>query len=163
MLLLNSLTRGAAALIETQITDFSGYTKIGDMTGNGGLAAAFNQTTVQAGGSCAAASGACSVGIDFGSAVTISRFKVWGSSNGGINNDNNICDLDFKWSDDNSSYTSIHTHQITNALTNSVTYDTGAFGVTSVAEAHRYWKLFLSRGANTDAFRVAELEMWSAA
>jgi hypothetical protein len=77
--------------VETLI-DTTGKTKIGDLTGGGGLAAAFDGTTAQALASCATGvkSGTTPayVGVDWGAGVTktVTRFQVWGSSDCGFGN-----------------------------------------------------------------------------
>lgn len=76
---------------QTQIAQGTG-TAIGDMTVNGGLAAAFDGTTSQVANSCAAKSATIGyVGKDWGVGVTktITGFKAWGSSDAGFETPDN--------------------------------------------------------------------------
>ncbi|TAN58265.1 MAG: hypothetical protein EPN20_16550, partial [Magnetospirillum sp.] len=71
---------------QTQIAQATG-TAIGDMTGSGGVAAAFDGTTAQTNAQGAGnAGGAGFVGKDWGAGVTktLTGFKVYGTSNGGF-------------------------------------------------------------------------------
>lgn len=75
---------------QTMIAASTG-TNIGNMTGNGGLAAAFDSVTNQLSGNCANSPGAFgSVGKDYGgSPQRVSRVRIFGSSNVGFYNSTN--------------------------------------------------------------------------
>jgi len=77
----------AVAATQTQISQATGTT-IGDMTGNGGIAAARDGTTSQANTACAQLLGAGGlIGVDWGSgnSKTLTGFKFWGPNNEYIN------------------------------------------------------------------------------
>ncbi len=72
-------------LVQTLIDRMAG-TAIGDMTLNGGLAAAFDGVTSQGQANCARVSGAIGhIGKDWGASVKrrVSGFKCWGANNSG--------------------------------------------------------------------------------
>jgi hypothetical protein len=74
---------GSSALTETLVDRTTG-TNIGDMTGGGGLAAAFDGTTAQAFLSAAFLSGGNGyVGKSYGAAKIYSKFIVYGSNDDG--------------------------------------------------------------------------------
>lgn len=77
----------AVAATQTQISQATGTT-IGDMTGNGGIAAARDGTTSQANTACAQLLSAGGlIGVDWGSgnSKTLTGFKFWGPNNEYIN------------------------------------------------------------------------------
>ena len=65
--------------------DASSLTKIGTMTGGGGLAAAFDTTLSQTYQNSASASPDCTVGVDHGSPVLLRQVWVYAPSNSGPN------------------------------------------------------------------------------
>ena len=77
----------AVPLVLTQVTDYTGTTNIGNMTGSGGLAAAFDGTTSQAFGSGADRPGSNTtpayIGKLWAASKIIGRFKIHDPSNEG--------------------------------------------------------------------------------
>lgn len=70
-------------------------TNIGNMTGNGGLAAVFDGTTSQGFASCAqSGSGVGYVGKTHSSAKIFSRATIYGANNLGFSGSNNSCTLE---------------------------------------------------------------------
>jgi hypothetical protein len=88
----NLIGFGARRATASSLLSTGGLTRIGDLTGGGGLNAAFDATTSQASAACSTAvkngTTAGFVGIDWGSGVTktIDRFQIWGSSDNGFSN-----------------------------------------------------------------------------
>lgn len=64
----------------TEITDYSSYTKIGDMTTGGGLAASFDGTLHQGAGASSRKTSSGYVGIDFGASNAQKICKIVGYS-----------------------------------------------------------------------------------
>lgn len=80
--------RAAAGLTQTEVTDYTGTTNIGSMTGFGGLAAAFDGNTSQAATSCArAAGGTGTIGKAWAASKKISGIRLIAPNNSQINGD----------------------------------------------------------------------------
>lgn len=132
-------------------------TLIGNMTNNGGLAAAFDGTSAQAQAAAAVSpSGEGTVGKDYGSGVThnVTRWKVWGCTDVGFNNQpvNGACDVFIQYSDDGSAWTQADTVNI-NALPGTIDRTFASVG------AHRYWRVRINDGAADG--RCAEVEFYA--
>lgn len=139
----------------TLIPQATGST-IGNMTENGGLAAAFDGTTSQGQASCAYKSGGSgTVGKDYGgSTYAVTRWKAWGSSDFGWNNQpsNGSVTISIQYSSDGSSWTTADSTAINNTP--------GAIDRTFASVgAFRYWRLSCNTGSADT--RCAEVEFYA--
>lgn len=147
----------AAGGAVVQISQGAG-TNIGNMTGNGGLAAAFDGTTDQSQAAVAyrtGGEGTC--GKDYGSGVTktVVRWVAYGANGGiGFNNwpSNGALNLYCEYSSDGSSWN----------IADSLTWDTSGSGPVdrtfASVGAYRYWRFRGNDGAAD--IRLAELQFW---
>ncbi|AKR55694.1 Flagellar hook-length control protein FliK [Devosia sp. H5989] len=145
----------------------SGKTKLGNMTGGGGLAAAFDGVTSQgfaAGASLnPSASGfANTLGIDWGVGVTktVNRFRVYGPNDLNILGGGGGTTLKLQGSTDNFASSIVD-------LTSSLSFPTGTSqsldvtaGITTTT-AYRYHRVIFT-GNNTNAIYVAEVQFYEA-
>lgn len=149
------------AFLETLIPRTDG-TAIGTMTGDGGVAAAFDGVTSQASGSCAGSgAGGGNVGKDWGAGVTktVTGFRFYGPSDVGIEavNPGLSLTVTLAGSADGSSWTTLWSGPITNTAAGGQ-----VFSVTSgidISAAYRYHRVNVATG-NSFAARCAELEFF---
>jgi hypothetical protein len=147
---------GASAKFSTE-----GKTRIGDMTNEGGLNAAFDGNASQAVGSTCAKSTSSSgydntVGIDFGATVdyAVDRFKLWAPTDapaltGGTN-------FKLQGSADNSTWVDLYTSG-TLLGSNGASADITS-GITTTTP-YRYYRVNAS-GNGSSGLRLAEVEFW---
>lgn len=149
MLMANAADVGAVV----QVPQATG-TNIGNMTEVGGLAAAFDGTTSQAQAACAYKTGGSgTVGKDYGSAKNIVRWRAWGSSDFGWNNQptNGSATISIQGSTDGSSWNTADSVSINNVP--------GAIDRTFTSiGSFRYWRISCNTGAADT--RCAELQLW---
>lgn len=140
----------------------SGLTKIGTLTGGGGLAAAFDGTTNQAGSSSTTSVGASTagynntVGVDLGSGVTkkVTRFDLYGANNeplvGGANT------IKLQGSNDNSAWTDLHT---TGSIGGSNGWSSLNITPSDTSTAYRYFRININ-GNGANGIYLAELILY---
>ena len=122
-------------------------TPIGDMTNNGGLAAAFDGTTSQATASCAVklvGGGTVYIGKDWGSGNSkiIGKFVIWGSSDNGFaaSGTGTSVTLALQGSQDNSAWTTLFTSSSftdSNGISKTYTDPTDAIDISTAYRYHR--------------------------
>ncbi|WP_417847123.1 hypothetical protein [Thalassospira povalilytica] len=133
-------------------------TPIGDMTSNGGLAAAFDGDTSETEANCAAiASATGKIGKNYGSATEVAYFKVWGSNAYGFSSaisGTKTATFVVEGSNDGSSWTSVYSSgpQI---VGNNPSFEAAVPGGASYA----YYRLTVSVSAGTTTF-VGELQFF---
>lgn len=149
---------GARELVQT-LVDRTFGTAIGNMTSNGGLAAAFDGTTVQAEALAAKGNSVATIGKDWGSgnAKYISGVVIVGSSDEGM--ERNV-GSPFNWklqgSDDNFSNT-VDLYSETNVTDSNGLTITVLSGITATTP-YRYHRIEFTLGGAT--FHVAELSFY---
>lgn len=149
-----------------QITDYTGTTNIGDMTGGGGLAAAFDGTTSQAFGSCASASPGGTtpayVGKQWAGGVgkIIGRFIVYDPNNEGFTS--SAASVTFKLYGKNGAPASptdgtlLFTSPSQGYSADTVFYDTGAVNSIDISQPYtRHW-ITITPLASTGSLYIAE-------
>lgn len=139
-------------VVTAQIPQGTG-TNIGTATENGGLAAAFDGTTSQAQAACAyKTGGGGTVGKDYTTGRNVTRWRAWGSSDFGFNNQatNGAVTVYCEYSDDNSSWTTADSVSV-NAVPGTIDRTFSSVG------SHRYWRVRVGGAADT---RIAEVQFW---
>lgn len=156
-------TGTAGKLIPTSTqTKLTGGTNIGDLTAGGGLAAAFDGTTSQAGTSSARKSVSASgynntVGKDWGSGQTrnIARVRVYGPNNEAFLL-GNASSFKLQGSNDNTNWDDLYTQATTTATAE-------VFNITSgiTSGNYRYHRINLN-GNGANSCSIAEVEFYEA-
>lgn len=119
---------------------------VGDMTGNGGLDAAFDGDTSKTAAESAKASGLTGyVAKDWGKGKsrTVTQYKIWGSSDSGYDSASGSAaiSVSLRGSNDGINWTVLHSTTVTdNDTANAQTFNTGI----STTQAYRYHAVFLS-------------------
>jgi len=156
-----------SSISNSGMSDLSGFTKIGDLTSNGGLAAAFNGTTNEGKASCAAKLGAqsqCFIGIDFGPSgppETITEINVYPSSDVGLTDASHLEQFYIRSHSSAPSGGGEGTAQSADLFPSTTPDQTGVVNITGLniapGAANRYvWAVFRPAGNNT--CYVAEMQ-----
>lgn len=156
---LYSPTGGSNSLIST-----SGLTKLGNLTGGGGLAAAFDGTTTGTAASGAFLNPSVSgynnfVGVDWGSGVTktVTEYRYYGPNDAGPVS-SFATTIKLQGSNDNSSWTDLHTSGTLSTSANTTLTVTS--GITT-STAYRYHRIAMNGDGSSSAFAV-EVQFYEA-
>lgn len=149
------------ATVAGGVISTSGKTKIGNLTSGGGLAAAFDGTTSQAYASSANISTSNSgynntIGVDWGVGVTktVVGFKLWSTSDFGLNGGAGAAAVKLQGSNDNSAWTDLFTSPGSVLATGGSTYEVTS-GIT--AGAYRYHRIN-GNGNGSNGMGLAEVQ-----
>lgn len=134
-------------------------TAIGNLTGSGGLAAAFDGNTNQATSSSAGSNSATpgTIGQNWGAAKTIGRFRVFGPNNAFTNTSgsgSNTCTFKLQGSNDGSAWTDLYSSTVADAVSLVVDVTTGI----DTSSAYSYHRVTWQNANN--ATYLAEVEFY---
>lgn len=135
-----------APLVTTAIAGGTG-TAIGNMTGNGGLAAGFDGTTAQAQAASAGETGGtgdATIGKDWGAGndKIITRLRLWQPTNGAVNGASGNLTVTLDGSANGSAWTTLYSNSAW-ADANGGTLDVPAASITTTT-AYRYHRVHLT-------------------
>lgn len=148
-----------------QISQASGTT-IGNMTVNGGLAAAFDGNDTQAYASCAAyavAGGQGFIGKDWGSGVTrlVEKVDVISTTDYGFTGGTSNVQVTVQGSQDNTNWTTLFSQTFANVATGQTRTITEADGLL-IGTAYRYHRVSIQDLTGSLYAKVAELKFYTA-
>jgi len=151
--------------VETQITNTSGFTKIGDMTEQGGLAAAFDGTTSAAFAASASKTVTgttdSTIGIDWGAGVakTIDRFVCYGANGASSvwfqNGTGTSITVRLEGSNDNTNWMTLYTGTINNSNSSAGPFDSTSSGSVDTSAGYRYHRLRITTTSSGGAYTVS--------
>lgn len=129
--------------------DYTHNTTVGNMTGGGGLAGAFNKTVTTQGAAAYTSGTSGTVGLDWGSGNTrtCSQAVLFASTNGGLSANANGT-LYLQYSDNGSDWSNAGSLAYTDGTTSGVHYTI----TSSETGAHRYWRIEMVPAASATLY-----------
>lgn len=157
---ISTFMTGSQSLTTTMISAGAGST-IGNMTGGGGLAAAFDGTTSQSSAAGARGLGglaSAQIGKDWGSGVTktITKFITYCPNDDGYRGDAAAIGYSLQGSPDNSAWTTLYSGTLPAGSNQGATTVTA--GITT-STAYRYHRINLT-GNSANALNIAEVQFF---
>lgn len=155
--MIDAILMGAASAADTAPALLTGGTNIGNLTGIGGLAAAFDGVTAQVSAACAGNFPSNSgydntAGKSWGASHTVTSFVLYGPSDDYILGNNSSAPIKLQGSNGGVSWDDLYTGTVPTGMSAVLTVATGI-----TLAPYAYHRVNLS-GNGTNGFRVAELQ-----